>query len=114
MKESIKNTIIKLQKNDEFIKDIFNITENTKTLIKSNIYNDIKKIKSDAKYINETINNISTILDNSVYGHKNAKRQIERIIGQWVTGEQKGYCFGFEGPPGVGKTSLVERDCRIV
>ena len=45
----------------------------------------------------------------SVYGHKNAKRQIERIIGQWITGEQKGYCFGFEGPPGVGKTSLARQ-----
>ena len=33
-----------------------------------------------------------------------AKRHIERVIGQWITGKQTGYCFGFEGPPGVGKT----------
>ena len=38
-----------------------------------------------------------------------AKRQIERIIGQWITGKQSGYCFGFEGPPGVGKTSLAKK-----
>ena len=37
------------------------------------------------------------------------KRQIERVIGQWITGKQSGYCFGFEGPPGVGKTSLLEK-----
>ena len=24
-------------------------------------------------------------------------------------GEQSGYCFGFEGPPGVGKTSLSKK-----
>ena len=27
---------------------------------------------------------------------------IERIIGQWII-ESNGPCFGFEGPPGVGK-----------
>ena len=26
-----------------------------------------------------------------------------------VKWEQKGYCFGFEGPPGVGKTSLAKK-----
>ena len=48
------------------------------------------------------------VLDDSVHGHDRAKRQLERIIGQWVNGEQSGYCFGFEGPPGVGKTSLAK------
>jgi len=52
--------------------------------------------------------NVKKTLDNSVHGHENAKRQIERIIGQWINGEQTGYCFGFEGPPGVGKTSLAK------
>ena len=52
---------------------------------------------------------VSDILDKSVYGHTNAKRQIERIIGQWLNGDITGYCFGFEGPPGVGKTSLAKK-----
>lgn len=30
---------------------------------------------------------------------KKPERQIERVIGQWITGKQNGYCFGFEGPP---------------
>ena len=24
-------------------------------------------------------------------------KQILKIVGQWINGEQKGYCFGFEG-----------------
>ena len=59
--------------------------------------------------IKEKISSITHILDKSVHGHKNAKRQIERIIGQWITGKQTGYCFGFEGAPGLGKTSLAKR-----
>ena len=47
-------------------------------------------------------------LDDSIYGHEEAKRQILKIVGQWINGEQKGYCFGFEGSPGVGKTSLAK------
>ena len=54
------------------------------------------------------MSNVTDILNESVHGHDKVKRQIERIIGQWITGEQTGYCFGFEGPPGVGKTSLAK------
>jgi len=49
------------------------------------------------------------VLDESIYGHESAKNQILKIIGQWMNGEQSGYCFGFEGSPGVGKTSLAKR-----
>jgi ATP-dependent Lon protease len=51
---------------------------------------------------------VRNTLDKAVYGHTRAKRQVERVIGQWVNGEPTGYCFGFEGPPGVGKTSLAK------
>ena len=67
---------------------------------------DVIKINTNFKLITEYIKNVKTVLDESVYGHEKAKQQIERIIGQWINGEQNGYCFGFEGPPGVGKTSL--------
>ena len=55
------------------------------------------------------MNDFNKILDTAVYGHKNAKLQIERIVGQWINGEASGYCFGFEGLPGIGKTSLAQK-----
>jgi len=58
--------------------------------------------------INESLQKIDNVLEESIHGHNNAKRQIKRIIGQWITGENTGYCLGFEGPPGVGKTSLAK------
>lgn len=69
----------------------------------------IIKIDNNMNKISSYINNVGEILDKSVYGHKKAKRQIERIIGQWINGDNTGYCFGFEGPPGVGKTSLAKK-----
>ena len=65
-----------------------------------------KNIANEFKYDLKTITNI---LDESIYGHDNTKNQILKIIGQWMNGEQSGYCFGFEGSPGVGKTSLAKR-----
>jgi hypothetical protein len=55
------------------------------------------------------MNDFNNILDSAVYGHKKAKLQIERIVGQWINGESSGYCFGFEGLPGIGKTSLAQK-----
>jgi ATP-dependent Lon protease len=66
-------------------------------------------INSKVSHITNYIHDVSVILDNAVHGHTKAKRQIERIIGQWINGEKTGYCFGFEGPPGVGKTSLAKK-----
>jgi ATP-dependent Lon protease len=73
-----------------------------------NIYTGLSDVKQQYNKVNKYIDNVSTILDDSVYGQKNAKTQILRIIGQWINGHQSGYCFGFEGPPGVGKTSLAK------
>ena len=40
---------------------------------------------------------------------QDAKKEIKRIIGQWINGKMTGYCLGFEGPPGIGKTSLAKQ-----
>jgi ATP-dependent Lon protease len=75
----------------------------------NNIHKDIHNINDNLANITNYMDNVKETLDKAVYGHNKAKKQIERIIGQWINGEQDGYCFGFEGPPGVGKTSLAKR-----
>jgi len=72
-------------------------------------YNNITIIDNDIKFIKNNIKKMSTVLDDSIYGHTNAKSQILKIISQWINGENSGYCFGFEGSPGIGKTSLAKR-----
>jgi ATP-dependent Lon protease len=75
-------------------------------------------INDNVKQIKSYIDDVSLLLDDAVHGHTKAKRQIERIIGQWINGEKTGYCFGFEGPPGVGKcfakdTPIMLFNCNI-
>ena len=66
------------------------------------------KMRNQITKIRDYMDGVKMSLDSSVYGHDVAKKQIARIIGQWINGEQDGYCFGFEGPPGVGKTSIAK------
>lgn len=73
------------------------------------ILSDVQAIKAKQKDISSYLSTVRATLDNAVHGHTTAKRQIERVIGQWINGEHGGYCFGFEGPPGLGKTSLAKR-----
>jgi ATP-dependent Lon protease len=93
-------------KNDNNIKS--NSNTNSDLLVYSN--------EIELKYgeINSYMKNVKCTLDKAVHGHDKAKKQIERIIGQWINGKQDGYCFGFEGPAGVGKTTLAKKglaDC---
>jgi len=113
--------IIYLNKNKkDLINEIINFTKNPNNnfiLQKLKIPNEnnpeinniITQIEDNFLTISNYMNNIRNILDESIYGHDKAKQQIEKIIAQWVNGEQEGYCFGFEGPPGVGKTSLAKK-----
>ena len=73
------------------------------------IENEITTIEDNWEFINTNMHNVRDTLESAIHGHDKAKRQIERIIGQWISGEQSGYCFGFEGPPGIGKTSLAKK-----
>jgi len=68
----------------------------------------VDSILTNIRKVPEYMNNVKEILDKSVHGHDKAKKQIEKIIGQWINGKQDGYCFGFEGAPGIGKTSLAK------
>ena len=75
----------------------------------STIIANIKVIESSIKSIETEIGNIKETLDKSIYSHEYAKTQILKIIAQWINGESSGYCFGFEGSPGIGKTSLAKK-----
>ena len=104
--------------NTKIVQDIFNINTNCSPLSLSSSpsysISQIAKIENKYGEINTYMSSIKTTLDNAVHGHDNAKKQIERIIGQWINGQQDGYCFGFEGAPGIGKTSLAKKglsDC---
>ena len=81
--------------------------ENPLSLV--NAVQDMNLLKSNIKTIENTMSDINNILDESIYSHSHAKNQIMKIIGQWMNGEQSGYCFGFEGSPGIGKTSLAKK-----
>ena len=76
----------------------------------------ITSITNNMKQITDYMSNVKNVLDKAVYGHEKAKRQIERVIGQWVNGDlESNSCnvLGFEGNPGIGKTTLAKglADC---
>ena len=114
LKEQIENCIekIKLINNGSIINELF---LSIKTEMKDNgkvnfidIKREIEGINLKLNSVKDYITNVKNTLDTSVYGHDKAKKQVERIIAQWINGEMKGYACGFEGPPGVGKTSLAK------
>ena len=67
------------------------------------------EVEKNVDLISESLDNMEISLNNSIHGHDHAKNQIMKIIGQWMNGEKNGYCFGFEGSPGIGKTSLASK-----
>lgn len=79
-----------------------------KTPLMSRMLNRQFREKQPSQQIKSVLQGFNDTLERSIHGHKQAKRQIQRILGQWMRGDQTGYCFGFEGPPGVGKTSLAK------
>lgn len=103
LKDTTIDTLQHFKNNLIVFKNIYDFNKNNYYIIKNTIKNINKKFNEIKKYIN----NIDDVLDNSIYGHKNAKTQIKKIIAEWINGDINGYSFGFEGPPGVGKTSLA-------
>jgi len=106
------NTFFKLCKSNPLIKeelfglllpDKKNIGVEDSNLSIDIIQNNIDKIVDYTKFIRKT-------LDSSVYGHDKPKKQIEMILGEWINSGDNGngYVIGFEGNPGVGKTSLAK------
>ena len=101
------NELIKIEEVKEHI--INTLLTASATNANANLTTKLTDIETKLNTVSAFMQTTVKTLDDSVYGHKKAKRQIERIIGQWVSGDLTGYCFGFEGPPGVGKTSLAKK-----
>jgi ATP-dependent Lon protease len=114
-----QNEIINFKEN--FIKKINIINPELKLFSDTDIdnyINNLKDLESDNCLINEWFNyklekksylhDVRLTLDSAVYGHKEAKLQLERIFAQWINGETKGAVLGLQGPPGTGKTSLAK------
>jgi ATP-dependent Lon protease len=93
---------------NDIIKEFDTAANMNQTLNGAEIKGDITKLVNNMKQITDYMGNVKHTLDKAVHGHDKAKKQIERIIGQWINGEQKGACFGFEGNPGIGKTTLAK------
>ena len=109
----INDVMSYFDKDDEYkINNIFKpkiMIENANCNFKFNLLSSINTIDEKFLNISEYMNDVKKILDDSIFGHTKAKQQIERIIGQWINGKQDGYCFGFEGAPGLGKTTLAKK-----
>jgi ATP-dependent Lon protease len=76
----------------------------------TNINKEIDVINNNLSEITDYMSQVKKTLDAAVYGHTKAKRQIERIIAQWINTNSNnvGHVLGFEGNPGIGKTTLAK------
>jgi ATP-dependent Lon protease len=116
-KESLKEEIIKfidLCKNPENSSLSNDITDKfliNPVLTNLDIKSELSLVNNNFKQINDYMVDVRSTLDKAVYGHEKAKKQIERIIGQWINGDinsNSSHVLGFEGNPGIGKTTLAK------
>jgi len=114
-----ENSIMNFKEN--FIKKINLFDSNVKLFSEYDIKNYINDNKDNDKVLKlipewveyqknkcEYLKEIRKNLNEAVYGHKEAKTQLERIFAQWINGKSKGAVIGLQGPPGTGKTSLAK------
>lgn len=65
--------------------------------------------QSEKVDIKKYLKSVSKHMDNAVYGHENAKKQILQVIAQTITNPSEGgSIIAIQGPPGVGKTQLIQ------
>jgi len=64
--------------------------------------------KPNINNLNDFLNNFKNNLDKSIYGQNNVKESLMEITTKWLlSSSNKGHCIAIEGPPGVGKTSII-------
>ena len=97
------------QEHENYILSLFYSYNQRDVAIIKSITNNITQVNDGLCKTTRYIDSITTELDRSIHGHSHAKNQILKVFGQWINGVQSGYCFGFEGSPGIGKTSLAKK-----
>jgi ATP-dependent Lon protease len=100
---------------DEIATNIYYKKELKELFAKSDENNDdafytlAKQIETKYAQINTHMNSVTGTLNAAVHAHEKAKKQVERIVAQWIAGnDNTGYVLGFEGAPGIGKTTLAK------
>ena len=109
MQNEIKSFLDNITNDIAIIEQLCDIKNISNVSLYNSIKEDILIIEEKWSHINKYMISVKSTLNDAVHGHEKAKIQIERIIAQWINGEQGGYCFGFEGPPGVGKTTYAKK-----
>ena len=106
--EEINKYLATIQNDELVIMEIYDLIKTDYPISLTKTITDMKNMKTNIMRIEQNMNDVTDVLNKSIHGHNYAKNQILKIIGQWMNGEQRGYSFGFEGSPGVGKTSLAK------
>ena len=89
-------------------KPFFSAIKNDPLISSANVFN---TLNNDMLAIAKYMEKVKTTLNECVHSHTTAKKQIERIIGQWLNGDtnsMEACVIGFEGNPGIGKTTLAK------
>ena len=62
------------------------------------------------------LNSIEKSMDKNIYGHKEGKNQIMRLIASMITNGSVdgGHCIGLCGPPGIGKTQFAQEIAKAL
>lgn len=70
------------------------------------LYEDLRKDDNKSKLF---LDDIGTKLEETVYGHENAKKELKELVGKWISNpKSSGSAIGLVGPPGVGKTLFAK------
>jgi hypothetical protein len=67
------------------------------------------KVSDGHQNIYNFLYDVNSIMEDSIYGHIEAKNKILQVVSQWISNPQSmGNMIALQGPPGIGKTSLVK------